>query len=155
MSNASTLEQMDAAAQYEPEGVARATRFLKQYAPWFEQQNDGLTRSVTSPLSTTVTAVKASAGNLYAVYIKSGASATQDAYVQLFNVASGSVTLGTTAPDMVLKVPATEAAVYLAVPGDDDNNLFDTAISIAATTTHDGNTALNSASQPTVWVLYA
>lgn len=155
MANVDTLEQFEAAAQYEREGVARAVQLLKKYAPWFEHQGDALERSVTASLSTTVTAVKASAGNVYALVIISPAAAAADAYVQVFNVAAASVTLGTTAPDLVLKCPAAETAVFLHVPGDDDNNLFDTAISIAATTTHDGLTALATASLPTVWVLYA
>lgn len=155
MSNVQTMYALECDAQYQPEGVARAVAMLKKYAPWFEMAGDGLTRSVTSALSTTVTAVKASAGNLYALVLISGSTAAADAYLQVFNVASGSVTLGTTAPDLVLKVPAAETTVYLCVPGDDDNNLFDTAISIAATTTHDGNTALAAASRPTVIALYA
>lgn len=155
MPNVSTMYALECDAQYQPEGVARAAAMLKRYAPWFEMAGDGLTRSVTSALTTTATAVKASAGNLYAIALISGSSAAADAYVQVYNVASGSVSVGTTAPDLVLKVPATETAVYLCVPGDDDNNLFDTAISIAATTTHDGSGALAAASRPTVIALYA
>ncbi len=155
MSNVQTFEVMEAASQYEREGVARAVRFLKKYAPWFEMQGDGLLRVVTSPLSTTVTAVETAANNLYAVFVISPVAATQDCYVQMFNTASGSVTLGSTAPIDVIACPAGKVRVALYVPGDDDNDLYSSALSHAATTTHDGNTALGSASQPTVWVLSA
>ncbi len=155
MPNVATMYQMEADAQYVGEGMAKVVHFLKQYAPFFEFVGDGLTRATTSPLSTTVTAIKASAGNLYAVRITSGASALVDAYVQIFNVAAGSVTLGTTAPVMVLPCPFTRTVIYPIVPGDDDNDLFSTAMSMAATTTLSGSTALATASQPTVEVLYA
>lgn len=155
MSNPTTMYELECAAQYEPEGFARAVEFIKRYAPWFEHQGDSLERVVASPLSTTVTQISDSASNCYAVFVKSGSSATQDCYVQLFNVDDTDVTLGTTAPDMVLKVSATKSQVFLIVPGHDAKDTFATGLSMAATTTHDGNTALATASQPTVWVVSA
>lgn len=155
MANVDTLEQLEAASQYEREGVHRAAMLLKQYAPWFEHQGDALERHVTASLTTTVTQVTDSAAHFYAIVIISPAAAAADAYVQVFNVDDTDVTLGTTAPDLVFKCPAAETAVFLHVPGNDANNLFDTGMSIAATTTHDGNTALATASLPTVWLLYA
>ena len=153
--NVNTFEQMAAAAQYEREGVGRGVDLLKRYAPWFEHLGDGLARVVTSPLSTTVTAVETAANNFYAVFVLSPAAATQDCYVQMFNTAAGSVTLGTTAPIDVIACAAGKVRVAIYVPGDDDNDLYSTALSHAATTTHDGNTALATASQPTVWILSA
>jgi hypothetical protein len=155
MANVDTLEQMAAAAQYEREGVSRAVALLKRYAPWFEHQADNLERHVTASLTTTVTEVTDSAANFYAIVIISPAAAGADAFVQMFNVDDTGVTLGTTAPDLVFKCPAGETAVFLHVPGHDSDNLFDAGMSIAATTTHDGNTALAAASLPTVWILYA
>jgi hypothetical protein len=155
MPNVSALEQLEAAAQYEPEGFARAVAMLKKYAPWFEHQSDSLARVVASPLTTTVTQISDSASNLYAVFIKSGSSATQDCYVQVFNVDDTDVVLGTTAPNMVFEVSATKSQVFLIVPGNDAKGTFATGLSMAATTTHDGNTALATASRPTVWVLSA
>ena len=64
MSNVQTFEKLENAAAYKPEGVFRAARLLKKYAPWFEVQGDGLATVVTNPLSTTVTAVETGAGNL-------------------------------------------------------------------------------------------
>jgi hypothetical protein len=155
MSNVQAFEKLENAASYKGEGVGRAVRLLKRYAPWFEAQGDGLATVVTNPLSTTVTAVETGAGNLYAVFVISPAAATQDAYVQMFNTASGSVTLGTTDPIDVIACPAGKVRVAMFVPGDDDDDLYSSAISHAATTTFDGNTALGAASQPEVWVLSA
>lgn len=153
--DAAVLDQMEANAQYLGEGPAKAVRMLRSYAPFFEHQSDTLSRSVTSPLSTTVTAVETGAANLYYMRVTSPSGASEDAHIQVFNTASGSVNLGTTAPVDSFTVPAGKTRCFVIVPGDDDNDLFSTAISIAATTTHDGSAALGSASQPTVEVLSA
>ena len=58
------------------------------------------------------------------------------AYVQVFNVASGSVTLGTTAPTFVLGLPANGGATF----NNDIGIVMGTAITIAATTTNNGST---------------
>jgi hypothetical protein len=95
----------------------------------------GYSADFRSALSTTVQSVKGSAGKLGGWYIYNpNASA---AFVQIFNVSSGSVTLGTTTPTLSLGVPATSAANLMSGEGVD----FGTAISIAATTTATGNTA--------------
>jgi hypothetical protein len=84
-------------------------------------------------------AIKASAGKLGGWFIYNpNASA---AYVPIYNVASGSVTVGTTNPLMVLTIPATSAANLEMVNG----LTFDTAISAAAATTAAGNSALGTA----------
>lgn len=155
MSNVQTMYALEAAAAYQGEGAAQAVAFLKKYAPWFEMQGDGLTRHVSSALTATATQITDSAANLYAVFIFSPSGAAADVYIQLFNADDTDVTLGTTAPDLVYKCPAAETAVYLCVPGDDNNDLFSAGLSMAATTTHDGNTSVAAASRPTVWVLYA
>ena len=100
----------------------------------------GTTLQVTSyfnsALTNTVTAVKASAGNVFWFeFINTGASA---AFVQLFNLATASVTLGTTTPTHSFYVPAGGA-------NDKVSTIAliqcSTAISIAATTTATGSTA--------------
>ncbi len=81
------------------------------------------------------TSVKSSAGQLYGYYIyNSNASAV---YVQIFNTASGSVTLGTTAPVLSLGIPTGSAANVSIVGG----LAFGTAISWACTTTRAGSSA--------------
>jgi hypothetical protein len=84
-------------------------------------------------------AIKASAGKLGGWFIYNP-NATA-AYVPIYNVASGSVTVGTTNPLMVLTIPATSAANLEMVNG----LTFDTAISCAAATTAAGNTAPTTA----------
>jgi hypothetical protein len=84
-------------------------------------------------------AVKASAGKLGGWYIYNPNSSA--AYVVVYNVASGSVTVGTTAAKWIMAIPATSAANLEMVNG----ITFDTAIAVAATTTATGNTAPSTA----------
>lgn len=82
----------------------------------------------------TATAVKASAGQIYGYHILNTTAAI--AYVQVFNVAQGSVTVGTTAPTYVLGIPASGGAVF----SNDLGIAHGTAITIACTTTRSGST---------------
>lgn len=93
----------------------------------------------STALTNTAQAVKASAGKLGGWYIYNpNATAT---YVIIYNTASGSVTVGTTNPRMVVCIPATSGANV-----EFSNGItFDTAIAVAATTTGPGNTAPSTA----------
>ena len=86
------------------------------------QTTDGTTNRVTHGPSTlatgaltnvnvnasgALTALKASVGNLYGFSIQNNTAAV--AYLSFWNVASGSVTLGTTAPTCVFAIPASAA----------------------------------------------
>lgn len=97
-------------------------------------------------LTNTVVSVKASAGNVYqALAYNSGAAY---AFIQVFDVASGSVTLGTTTPKYFFPVPNT--GVYdTPIPMPITHS---TAISIAATSTATGNVA--PAATQTMWLGY-
>lgn len=99
----------------------------------------------TGSIGATVTSVKASSGTIGGWYIYNANASV--AYVQIFNVASGSVTLGTTAPTMSIGIPASGAAnLELA------NGLkFGTAITIAVTTTRAGSTAPGSTVDINIW----
>lgn len=90
-------------------------------------------------LSNTKVAVKASAGSFggYMLYNPNAAVA----YVQVFDVASASVTLGTTAPTYVITVPPAAGANLEFSLG----IAHATAITLAATTTATGSTAPASA----------
>lgn len=95
----------------------------------------GLSTDFAAALSTTVRAVKASAGRLYNVQVQNPNST--DCWVQLFDLATANVTLGTTTPKKSLFVPALgEIALDWFMP-----ITFATAIAAAATTTATGNTA--------------
>lgn len=88
----------------------------------------------TGSIGATATAVKASAGQLYGLSIFN--SNTSPVYMQFFNTAVGSVTLGTTAPVKSIGIPAGAALVR-----DIGNGIaFSTAITIAFTTTRAGAT---------------
>jgi hypothetical protein len=85
--------------------------------------------------TTTKKAVKASAGTFGGYYAYNpNASA---AYIQVFDVASASVTLGTTPPDLVFAIPATSAANLEITNGVN----MATAMTLACTTTATGSTA--------------
>ena len=87
-----------------------------------------------------VSSVKASAGTIY--WIACMSTDATPVYLNLYNVASGSVTLGTTTPDLQFIVPS---------QGDGNGSgftinfgslgiQFDTAITVAAATTFNGST---------------
>jgi hypothetical protein len=91
-------------------------------------------------LSTTVKAIKNTAGLLTMVQCYN-ANASQ-IYIQVFNLASGSVVLGTTVPALSIPIAPTATGGYaLPMPG----VYFSTAMSVAATTTATGNTAPGTA----------
>lgn len=69
-------------------------------------------------------------------------------FIHLYNAASGAVTVGTTEPDFRFQVPASVKRTVM-IP---DGMAYDTALSIAATTTAGGNTGPSSA--VTVKLLY-
>jgi hypothetical protein len=85
--------------------------------------------------TTTKKAVKASAGTFGGYYVYNPNASV--AYIQVFDVASGSVTLGTTAPDLVFGIPASSAANLEITNGVN----MGTAITLACTTTATGSTA--------------
>ena len=99
----------------------------------------------STALTNSAQAVKASAGQLGGWYIFNPNSST--AYVVIWNLGTGSITVGTTAAKMILPVPAGSAANLEIVNGIE----FDTAISVAATTTATGNTAPSTALEANFW----
>lgn len=153
MPNVATLFQAAAWAQYQRNGVQHAVEVLKMLAGLYESTSDNLDQIEFENLTTTVTNVSAGASRLYMVTIVSPAAAAAAAFVQVFNVAAASVTLGTTAPRLALVCPAEETTSYLVFPGNSDN-MFGTRISVAATTTPGGSTALAAASLPDVFLWF-
>ena len=95
--------------------------------------------------SNAVQAIKSSAGVLRGYFLDNTANAATS-YFQFFNVASGSVTLGSTAPLFVIPIPAGLAA-NLAMPG---GWTFSTAMSFAVTTAYNNSTAPASAVDCTI-----
>lgn len=93
----------------------------------------GGTSMVRGSIGATATAIKASIGTLYGLQIFN--SNVAQVYAQLFNVAAGSVVLGTTAPIQSIGIPAGAAIV---VPYNDQGTAYSTAITIAFTTSPTG-----------------
>src|SRR6185312_15049380 len=88
----------------------------------------GMSIKTLAALTNTAIAVKASAGQVYKVQC-SNTDATHWAFIQLFNVAAASVTMGTTAPaDFVGIPPASNAGFSFSLVGDQ----YSTAISAGA-----------------------
>ncbi len=96
-------------------------------------------------LTNSAQAIKASAGSLKGYYIYNPNTSAQ--FVQFYNTASGSVTVGTTNPLFMLTVPA-QAAANLWMP---DGVAFGTAISWSATSTAGGNGAPTTSLDAVAW----
>jgi hypothetical protein len=115
----------------------------QQSSPWVSSlqpaTSGGWSISSQTALTNTVVAAKASAGQVGGHMFYNPNSSVS--YIQVFNVASGSVTLGTTAPTLVIPLPAGAAANVEWANG----IAFGAAISFAATTTATGNTAPTTA----------
>lgn len=90
-------------------------------------------------LSTTVTAVKSTGPARLNALICGNTNASME-YVQVFDVA-GTVTLGTTPPDWIIPIPATNSGGLILIYGLD----FVNAIKVAATTSATGSTAPGTA----------
>lgn len=103
----------------------------------------GWTNVLESALSTTVSSVKASAGE-FGGYFCYNPNTTVE-YIQVFNASS--VTLGTTTPLMSLGIPPSSAANLNIRNGIN----FSTAIQVAATTTPTGSTAPTTALNCNFW----
>lgn len=100
---------------------------------------------------TGVVSVKGSAGGLYGYYIGNPNATT--CYMQVFNLASGSVSLGSTTPNLTLPIPPQNAT-----NGNGGANLtfpipiaFSAAISLASTTTATGSTTTGCGMTVNVW----
>lgn len=89
-----------------------------------------------------VDAIKASSAKVYWLQIDNSANGGAASYVKLYNLASGSVTVGTTAPDEVIYVPAGAVITQLYNTGANPGKTFGTALSAACVTT--GGTAGSS-----------
>jgi hypothetical protein len=94
--------------------------------------------------SAVANAIDANPGVLSKVYCYNPNAAV--AFIQIYNLASGSVTPGSTAPIATYGIPATNAGGYADPIGDN----FTTAISASVTTTYNGGTAPTTAVPCTV-----
>ena len=92
----------------------------------------GAKRYENTDLAEVISAVSAATGKLYSVRVDNTLNGAAS-YLKMWNVASGSVTVGTTVPDWIFKVPASKMRTFV-FTGDTDDD-FDTALSAACVTT--------------------
>lgn len=167
MANAAKLHQLKSAAQFWGEGGQRwADALAVRLYP--EELADGLALYQSNTLTTTTTAVKASAGRLYGVHIEpatgSGTSGTSgtggSGVLQLYNAESAGSTLvqGTGTglallKDVVWFVTGMARSVLYDPGVVDSTSLYGSGISAAVATTAAGSTAV--ATLPAVTIVYA
>lgn len=114
-------------------GAARMTLDRKQVVAPYPHTAGGLATFMASGsdgysvLSAAAQAVKATAGQIYGYYIYNPNATAH--FVHFYDVAAGSVTVGTTVPLFTLTIPATSAANLMGTMG----IAFGTAISCSAT----------------------
>lgn len=107
----------------------------------------GASFNYQSALTSTKVQIKATAANFYGCHIYSSNSAVT--YIQIFNKASANVTVGSTAPDIVLVVPAGGWA-------DEGYTIpiaLGTGFTVAATTTASGSGAPTTALTANFWYI--
>lgn len=113
-------------------------RIKRSYGP-DGSASDGLSIKRVATLSNTATEVKDAAGQVHGWHIHNPNSSI--AYVHIYNIVDTSVTVGTSTPAITLALPSNSTAT-IGVDGVFPIPItFDTAISLAATTTIAGSTA--------------
>lgn len=99
----------------------------------------GFIQFTDTAMGSTVDAVKASSALVYSVFVDNSGNGGAAAYVKLWNVASGGVTVGTTSPDEVIYVPAGAIIEHLLFTKSAIGKTYGTALTAACVTT--GGTA--------------
>ena len=110
----------------------------------------GLFTFTDTAMGNAVDAVKASSARLYSVTIDNSANVGAACYVKLYNLASGSVTVGVTAPDEIIYVPAGKIITQNFFDSANPGKTFGTALSACCVTT--GGTAGSSSPASSVVV---
>lgn len=126
----------------QPGNTANTTPWLSTNVPP-TSGSQGWSFNYQSALAATKVQIKATAGT-FGGYIMLTNPNTAETYLQVFNKASASVTVGTTAPDFVLRIPglATASGTGVAANLELVNGVaMSTGITVAATTTATGSTA--------------
>jgi hypothetical protein len=90
-------------------------------------------------MGSAVDGIKSSSAKVYVVTIDNTLNGAAATYVKLYNLASGSVTVGTTAPDEIIFVPGGALVTVTYFTGAAQGKTFPLGLSAAAVTT--GGTA--------------
>lgn len=156
MGNLSVLAQLEAMIPYEPEGFQDAVRTLRGSLGRMHLHEDDLKiKAITTSAKTDI--VTNAAVKVAMVYVKTNSGATTTGYMQFFNTSTATVQLGTTAPEMVLKLSNAAGVGHPVVfYNSTEATQFGAACSFAATVTSGVNTtALNATNAPTGVIVYA
>lgn len=94
-------------------------------------------------------AIKASSAKVYAVTVDNSANGGAPSYVKLFNLAGGSVVVGTTAPDEIIFVPSGAVITHNFFTGATPGKTFGTALS-AFCVTAGGTAGATSPASPVI-----
>jgi hypothetical protein len=121
-----------------------AITFVDQASP------SGLTQFTDTVMGNAADGVKSSSAVLYSILIDNSANGGAASYVKLYNLASGSVTVGTTAPDEIIYVPAGAIINHFFYTGAVPGKTFGTALSACCVTA--GGTAGSSSPSSAVKV---
>jgi hypothetical protein len=84
-------------------------------------------------MGNTADAIKSSSALVYWIFIDNSLNAAAT-YVKLYNLAAGSVTVGTTVPDEVILAPANARITHVMYSNNIPGKTFGTALSAAAVT---------------------
>lgn len=114
----------------------------------------GLFTFTDTAMGNAVDAVKASSAKLYSVIVDNSANGGAASYVKLYNVASGSVTVGTTPPDEIIYVPAGAIVSKSLFTGATPGVTFATALSAACVTTGGTGGTVSPSSSVVVTINY-
>jgi hypothetical protein len=108
----------------------------------------GLIQFNDTAMGNSVDGIKSSSAVVYSVLVDNTANGGAASYVKLFNVASGSVSIGSTSPDEIVYVPAGAKVTHFLFTGANPGKTFGTALSAICVTT--GGTAGNTAPSSSV-----
>jgi hypothetical protein len=103
----------------------------------------------STAMGNTVEGIKASSAKIFSIVIDNSANGGAASYVKLFNVASGSVVLGTTAPDEIIFVPGGAVVTQVLYTAANPGKTFATALS-AACVTAGGTAGVTAPASPVV-----
>jgi hypothetical protein len=107
----------------------------------------------SSSMQATVEGIKASSAKVYSVIVDNSLNGAAT-YVKLYNLASGSVVVGTTVPDEVIYAPLGVITTHVLYTGAGPGKTFGTALSAAAVTTGGTAGTSNPSSAAVVTVTY-
>jgi hypothetical protein len=153
MPNVTTLINLQTQINYNQDGMAQAYQSILRNIPPDVKAADSLSLYTSNTLTNAAGAVKTTPGKLHGVIVKSMGAL---GYLVLWNLATGSVTVGTTSSTMAIPFTATTGQIT-SVPffasGQGTIPLWSVAISAAVATTVIGAGAV--ATLPVVWIVYS